>query len=403
MTDSNTYNKNFVTLFIFISSFLASGALNAQTWVSSASQPFQLPGRHHPVGFTIDGIGYMGTGASAQGLLDDFSKYDPETDTWQILNDFSGSARSFAYGLSYNGKGYLGFGFTSVGEENDLWEYSPETDSWRELTSCPCAPRTHPAMVEHNGIIYVGLGGSPNGNLKDWWAYDIERDSWTQKPDYPSSRRHHPYHFALGDFVYVAFGHGESIYNDLYRYDPASESWDQMASLPAEGRVAGTQFSYNGKGYILSGDGDDHGPMPTGEFWEYDPSDDSWTSLPGHPGISSRWAPGSFIIGSEVYFIGGLEQGALMTNVFKYDLGPVSSTKNIYSESMKIHPNPVHDIVTLDIQEPILEQYLLNAIGQRTNLSQTGNQIDVSHLSAGNYILVSSTKDNAFVSKFAKL
>ena len=30
--------------------------------------------------------------------------------------------------------------------------------------------------------------------------------------------------------------------------------------------MAGTQFSYEGKGYVLSGDGDDHNPLSAGEF-----------------------------------------------------------------------------------------------------------------------------------------
>lgn len=37
----------------------------------------------------------------------------------------------------------------------------------------------------------------------------------------------------------------------------------------AEGRVAGTQFSYLDEGYVLSGDGDDHLSMERGEFWRW--------------------------------------------------------------------------------------------------------------------------------------
>ena len=66
------------------------------------------------------------------------------------------------------------------------------------------------------------------------------------------------------------------IYNDLYRYDPSNDSWQIMSQFPSQGRVAGTQFSYQGKGYVLSGDGDNHYPLGTSEFWEYDPITDSW-------------------------------------------------------------------------------------------------------------------------------
>ena len=37
------------------------------------------------------------------------------------------------------------------------------------------------------------------------------------------------------------------IHNDLYSYDPISDSWTQLADLPSHGRVAGTQFTYDGR------------------------------------------------------------------------------------------------------------------------------------------------------------
>ena len=82
--------------------------------------------------------------------------------------------------------------------------------------------------------------------------------------------------------------------------------WITLNDFPSEGRVAGTQFSYNGKGYVLSGDGDDHGPLDSGELWEYDPILDNWIQLTSHPG-GARWAPGSFVIDCHVYLTSGYE------------------------------------------------------------------------------------------------
>ena len=55
---------------------------------------------------------------------------------------------------------------------------------------------------------------------------------------------------------------------------------------------------------MLSGDGDDHNPLSAGEFWRYDPSNDLWTQLTSHPG-DAIWAPGSFVIGCDAYFLLG--------------------------------------------------------------------------------------------------
>ena len=46
-------------------------------------------------------------------------------------------------------------------------------------------------------------------------------------------------------------------------------------------------FSYNGKGYVMSGDGDDHEPLDSGELWEYNPISDTWSQLASSSGRSS--------------------------------------------------------------------------------------------------------------------
>ena len=113
------------------------------------------------------------------------------------------------------------------------------------------------------------------------------------------------------------------IYNDFYRYNPLNDSWLQLNDFPSEARVAGTQFSYNGKGYVLSGDGDDHGPLDSGEFWEYNPLNDSWNQLTSHPG-GAIWAPGNFVIGCDVYFMLGQNWNSSIPtdpiSVYKYKL-----------------------------------------------------------------------------------
>merc|ERR1712054_630601 len=66
--------------------------------------------------------------------------------------------------------------------------------------------------------------------------------------------------------------------------------------------------------FILSGDGNDHSYMETGELWEYLPESDEWRQHSPHPG-RSRWAPGSFVIGCDVYFTSGRDRyNGLMFN-----------------------------------------------------------------------------------------
>ncbi|MDV7402618.1 hypothetical protein RZS08_64950, partial [Arthrospira platensis SPKY1] len=98
---------------------------------------------------------------------------------------------------------------------------------------------------------------------------------------------------------------------------------------------------------VLSGDGEDHFFMEEGEFWEYDPQSDAWTQLPSHPG-SSRWAPGNFVIDNYVYFMCGLSDIQLESDMMRFALEPLSSTKNaIASAPIAVFPNPARSFFSI--------------------------------------------------------
>lgn len=307
------------SVLLFIIFLLSTMFLSAQEWEIFSSAPGS--GSHHSYGFALNGKGYLVTGSTIQGPSDLFYEYDPIQNQWSTKQPFPGGARSFAIGDVWDNKSYMGFGVDAFNNYlNDLWVWDPDTDSWTELASCPCSGRAHPAFIAHNDHIFVGMGSNTRNN-RDWWVYDINNNTWTRAADFPSVERHHPFQFGVGDYVYAGFGHGPSIYDEWYRYDLETDSWAQMANIPDEGRVAGTQFSSMGKGYVLSGDGDDHGRMQTGEFWEYTPETDSWNELPPHPGFS-RWAPSSFVLNHTVYFMNGIVRNPFIyaTGNFKYPL-----------------------------------------------------------------------------------
>lgn len=332
----------------------------AQNWIEKSPLPASAPGRHHPVMFSLGDKGYLLTGSNQGNYLRDFYQYDPKTDQWKTLPDFPGVGRGYAVGLAANGKGYVGFGVDSDGNLlNDLWEFDPLTNQWTAKANCLCARRDHPAMVAAGDKIYVGTGGGEVDNLKDFWRFDIASNTWEKLPDLPGYKRHHPFYFGIGDSVYVGFGHGTDIveskviYRDFYRYSPSLNSWSRLADFPGEARVAGTQFSHRGKGYIMHGDGDDHTSLETGEFWAYDPLTDKWQQMPAMPG-SGRWAPGVFVIGDSVFVSGGrIYDGSSffnMEDLWMYSLAQVSETheQDLPSE-WQVFPNPAHEILYFQV------------------------------------------------------
>ncbi|MEE2954261.1 MAG: hypothetical protein VX347_03720 [Bacteroidota bacterium] len=317
----------------------------SQNWTQVAN--FSFSGRHHPITFANDNFGFVVAGS----YLNDVYKYDKLNDVWVQLQNFPASGRGYSYGVTVGDKAYMGLGSNSSGlYPTDWWEYDMNNDLWLQKASLPTFGRNHPAMIAIGNKIYVGCGSNDNGNLDDWWEYDTSNDLWSQKTDFPGNSRHHPFFFSINNYAYVGFGHGSYpgpgsnpssssyIYNDFYRYNPNNDTWMQLSNFPSEARVAGTQFSYNSKGYVLSGDGDNHGPLDSGEFWEYSPTNDLWNQLSSHPG-DAIWAPGSFIIDCDVYFLLGQNNNSnipiLPTSVYKYNLndscGCIDSTAYNFS------------------------------------------------------------------------
>ncbi len=382
--------KNILLLLSFL---FSSAFLFAQSWESMAP----LPGgandaRHHPVTFSSGGFGYLMGGDVNGEEENDFMRYNPMSDSWEMLPDFPGLGRSFSYGTSRDTKAYVGFGGADEVPFNDLWEYDTETATWTELATCPCEPRYHPAFIQVNDKIYVGLGNNP-ANLNDWWEYDIPSNTWTEKEDLPGPTRHHPYHFAIDGIAYVGLGHGDSvngvmsIYQDWYMFDPVTSEWTQLADFPGEARVAGTQFDYNGKGYVLSGDGDDHSFMETGEFWEYDPLVDAWVELTPHPG-SSRWAPGSFVIDDFVYLMGGLSNVQLESDMWRFNLGSIVNVEEeLNAENLVVYPNPAQTSFTINENIGQFTHILLVDAYGKVVQNVVNQQVDVSQIPSGMYYL----------------
>ncbi len=389
-------------------------SLFSQNWKESTPLPAGTESRNHPITFSIDKYGYYLTGYGiTENLLKDFYRFDSETEEWEQLPDFPGVERGFAYGVSYDGKGYVGFGVNKVEFLKDLWEYDPETEEWTQLESCPCVERRHPALVAANGRVFVGLGNNQFGNLNDWWEYNIETKTWRELPNLPSFKRHHPYYFEIGNDVYVGLGdgsgvldeHGKYIYKSWFKWDTETDEWTRMKDFPGEGRVAGTQFSHQNKGYVLSGQGDDHFNLEEGEFFQYDPVEDSWLMLESHPGNSSRWAPGSFVIADTVYFTSGRSLFSPVVehaDLWKFTLPNNFASVGVDESLFSFYPNPTKDFINLNlVNRNISKIEISNVKGDVVYTTNTfTNRIDISNYSEGAYFISIYSDNKSDTKKF---
>lgn len=111
---------------------------------------------------------------------------------------------------------------------------------------------------------------------------------WTQIADFPGPKRGGAVSFTIGNKSYVGTGQFTSgsnlnMYNDFWEYNPETNTWNQISSIPAIGRVSAVGFSIDGKGYVGSGRYSFTNSDGLSDFWEYDPLTDNWIQVKNLP------------------------------------------------------------------------------------------------------------------------
>lgn len=146
-----------------------------------------------------------------------------------------------------------------------------------------------------DGIFYVpgGFGG-----LTSFEAYDPANDSWTQLAPLPEPA-HHMMVTGYNGKVYV-FGGGPDLSwratASVLVYDPATAAWTEAELMP-ERRMSGEAVLLGNFIYLVGGTGG------TTALLRYDPAEDAWAVLPGPSQPREHVAAVAF--NDELWVIGG--------------------------------------------------------------------------------------------------
>ena len=105
----------------------------AATLVWTEKANFGGEARHRAIGFSIGNRGYMGLGhynAIVDVLFEDIWEFDPGTNTWTQKADFPGGKRLQCASFTINGIGYVGTGRDPFFiEHDDFYAYNPITNT----------------------------------------------------------------------------------------------------------------------------------------------------------------------------------------------------------------------------------------------------------------------------------
>ncbi|MEX0360613.1 MAG: Kelch repeat-containing protein, partial [Allomuricauda sp.] len=226
--------------------------------------------------------------------------------SWRQMKDFEGVGRRFAFAKAIGDKIYMGLGNSGVAKK-DFWEYTPKTDTWTQLPDFPGDPRFGTFHFVLNGHIYIG-GGTDNSSEagpNDFYRYDPTTNTWTPLSDFPANpdkERQFSSSFAIDGkgYVYGGVDYGvEPFYDDLWVYDPETDTWSEKAGFEIAGRAGAVGFSINGKGYIATGFRDQ--PPLLSDVWEYNPINDSWTQKTSLPQGMERYSSFGFSLDGKGY------------------------------------------------------------------------------------------------------
>ena len=163
--------------------------------------------------------------------------------------------------------------------------------------------------IGDKGYVTSGFDGSP-ALLNDLWEYDPQTDSWSQKADFPGGARLDAVVFTIGDKAYYGTGRlwdaeaqATVSQNDFWEYDPVENRWTQLNVFGGTARHSAVGYSIGNKGYV--GTGYDENSSRLRDFWEYDPPTDSWTRISDFPG-QGRISAFGISIGDKGYVGKGL-------------------------------------------------------------------------------------------------
>ncbi|WP_296231531.1 phage tail protein [uncultured Pseudomonas sp.] len=139
---------------------------------------------------------------------------------------------------------------------------------------------------------------------------------YTARASGPSARRGGGM-ASVGGYIYVCGGWGAAAFSDVWRYDPAANSWKQMASMPAaRGDGVGCTV-HDGKIYVMGGLGPGTSDFLSSVFC-YDPASNAWSTLQSMP-VGLRF-PVVVSIGAYIYVSGGeRKEDARAVDLHRYD------------------------------------------------------------------------------------
>jgi len=274
------------------------------TWIQKAN--FGGVTRYGAISFAIGTKGYIGIGLNMWNQYNDFWEWDQATNVWTQKADYAGQGVAASVAFSIGNKGYVGTGSNAnFVTQNDFWEYDPVTNIWTQKANFGGTARYCAVGFSIGNKGYIGTGlknATPSQPLQDFWEYDPITNTWVQKSNFQGGVRESATGFSIGNKGYIGTGDDLiNVYHDFWEWNQATDTWTQKSNFAGVGRFSAVGFSIGNYGYIGLGDTTaKNTSLSLSDFWQYNPSANTWTQLANYGG-GVREYPVAFVIGCKGY------------------------------------------------------------------------------------------------------
>ena len=208
---------------------------------------------------------------------------------------------------------------TGEGGTTNVWEFDPVADSYRALAPLP-VKRCSAIAETVNGKIYVIGGLEPLENGQGTRVtgrnemYDPAANTWSERSPMPTSRDH-AFSGVVNNKIYVIGGRigagnipATTNIDVVEEYDPSTNLWGVVKDRMPTPRSGGGAATYNGKIYVGGGELQNRQLAAAFRALEaYDPASNTWEILPSMP--SSRHGNAMGFIGNRLHVVSGKQEG----------------------------------------------------------------------------------------------
>ncbi|HYF38129.1 MAG TPA: kelch repeat-containing protein [Gemmatimonadales bacterium] len=291
---------------------LATAAAN--TWLTKADMPGTARGGLSTAAITTSGrtiLYAIGGRTTSGGSLGRVQAYNVATNSWTWRASMPMAAYDMNGAGVINGRIYVSGGVTrDKFFRRELYMYNPATNAWTRKRDLPDGTWGGTTEVLKNQLYVLTCLAQEDCYIDfrplSLFRYDPATDQWTQLAS-PPPQFGRPMSGTIGGKLYVT-GVARDASGILSVYDPATNQWSSRTG-PARGVYEGAGVAVDGKLYLFGGRErqPDWNSFRVRTTRVYDPATDSWSTRAPMPDLRSGYAASRVLLNGErrVQVVGG--------------------------------------------------------------------------------------------------